>query len=217
MLQPVFSPTALPFPHLQRLSCCWKFLPPEHRSFSHPIFQRLTHLDINYSAQVSWSGLSSLENLIYFQLDCISAIQGEDEAAVLFVTIIETVASHLPKNLEVCLVFLRHEVYRHLMLTTSSDDLPASRLFRDIREGRHDAPILLSHSNVLAELPLYLDREERFCMHTIWTMHFVIETWTSLRQGHFDFWMSAKEEIDEVKGQARTVVRLCSPCLQRAF
>ena len=214
MLQPIFSPTALPFPHLQRLSICWKFLPPEHRSFSHPIFQGLTHLDINYSAQVSWSGLSSLENLIYFQLDCISAIQEEDEAGVLFVTIIETVASHLPKNLEVCLVVLQHVVYRHL---TSSHDLPARRLFDDITEGRYEAPVLLSHSNVLANIPLGLHREERFFMHTIWTMFFVIETWTSLREGHFDFWMSAKEGMDELKRQARTVVRWPSPCLQHAF
>ena len=199
MLQPIFSPTALPFPHLQRLSICWKFLPPEHCSFSHPIFQRLTHLDINYSAQVSWSGLSSLENLIYFKLDCISAIQAGAEAGVLFVTIIETVASHLPKNVEVYLVFLQHMVYRHLMLTRSSDDLLAMLLFTDIGEGRHEAPILLSHSNILANIPLDLDREERFFMHTIWTTLFPIQTWTSLREGHFDFWTSAKEELQMKK------------------
>jgi len=156
---------------------------------------------------VSWSGLSSLENLICFQLDCISAIQEEDEAGALFVTIIETVASHLPKNLEVCLVFLRHVVYRHLTFTTSSHDLPARRLFDDITEGRYETPIFLSHSNVLANIPLGLHREERFFMHTIWTMYFVIETWASLREGHFDFWMSAKEGIDKLKRQARTVVR----------
>jgi len=119
-------------------------------------------------------------------------------------TVIETVAAHLPKNLQVCLVFLQPVVYRHLMHTTSSNDLLASRLFQDIREGRHDAPILLTHSNILAELPSHLDREQRFFMHTIWTMHFVMETWTSLRQGHFDFWVDAKEEIEKLKKQART-------------
>ena len=192
ILHLLFASNGLSLPHLRRLSICWRSFPPDNRSFHMPIFQGLTHLDVNYSNEVSWSGLSSLQSLKYFRLDCLSAIQSADELEAHFETITKQVAPHLPSTVECCIVWLRSSL-RRSTYERLGGGARARQFLEDVETGRYDPRVILEWVSLRANRPnqSHVGRGDRY-MHFLCRMDDVIEPWAHLPGYSPDFSTEAR-------------------------
>jgi len=95
----LFVPNAFPFSNLRRLSIQWTMLPPEHRSFYHPIFQGLTHLEIDIGRKSCWNDFPQLKNLTNLRLNLRNAIIPGPGSFLFVLTVAVIICSKFPKSL----------------------------------------------------------------------------------------------------------------------
>ncbi|KAJ3566606.1 hypothetical protein NP233_g6885 [Leucocoprinus birnbaumii] len=201
VLRSLLSPDTLQLPYLRRLSLYWGSLPLEYRSFYHPIFKNLTHLDIDFSFEVSWTGLSSLENLRYFNLDCIAACLGTQslrEIAFQLEGIINIVVPNLPTSLRCFVVLIPSVVIGHFV-TGLNDDCTARAIYQEMVSGKYDARLVLGSSPEIPELSCEDTKEQQSFIHHVVPVPYDLSAWTYLPRDSTDFWMDAEEVIENRK------------------
>ena len=192
-LEPTLYPAALPFTNLRRLSILWKMLPSEHRSFHHPIFHGLTHLEID-PGDLSFWGLFQLNNLVHLRLN-ISHLRdiGDILYRDLFGRVFGTILSRLPTSTR----------YFTCVFGADQREIIDRRVrpgfFTNIQNGRFDPrfnlawspPIPQTYATWIAEKKTLRFKRDRRDVED------AVDSWIHLPHHYHDFWRRSEDEIDE--------------------
>jgi len=170
-MHPLFAPNALSFPHLRRLYIQWNILPPEHRSCHNPIFQSLTHLDIDIGSITCWSGFSELGNLTNLRIN-INMSQIRVQSGTRIVLITRFLLPEFPPSLK--------------YFAVSGFD---SRVCWITKTGLFDpCPVLSPSGNMFLRPPI---------VNVVFgNLYDAIKSWTYLPRCYYDSWRRAEVEID---------------------
>ncbi|KAF9449722.1 hypothetical protein P691DRAFT_811994 [Macrolepiota fuliginosa MF-IS2] len=208
ILESILSPNALPLPALRRLSLYLEILPLSYRSFHHPIFRSLTHLDIDFAPTLSWGGFSSLSNLTCFNLDCIMFCLGEEKRiqnlAAQLEAIVQTIVPNLPPALRCFIILIPSTIIKHFVIDEGEEADVTSYIYAELLMGKHDERIVLGSSGGIPQsLSAYWTARKNF-VHYIVPMPHELYAWTYLPRGQNDFWMEAEAIIMSRKQYLRS-------------
>ena len=196
-------PAALLFTNLRRLSILWEMLPSEHRSFHHPIFHGLTHLEIDpgdlsfwglFQLNNLWDGLFQLNNLVHLRLN-ISHLRDIDDILYrdLFERVFITILSRLPTSTR----------YFTCVFGADQREIIDRRVrpgfFTNIQNGRFDPrfnlawspPIPQTYATWIAEKKTLRFKRDRRDVED------AVDSWIHLPHHYHDFWRRSEDEIDE--------------------
>ncbi|KAF5352415.1 hypothetical protein D9756_006292 [Leucocoprinus leucothites] len=206
-LHSLLSPEAPYLACLRRLSIYWECLPLDYRSFYHPIFKNLTHLDIDFSPEISWASLSSLQYLTYFNLDCIATClndQSVQEIATNLEDIIHLVTPHLPINLLCFVILIPSTIIGHVVTDEADRGCTAQQIIHDIGTGEYDARIVLGSSPGIPESLCGDKEQQRIFMRQVLPVPYDLSAWTYLPRGHTEPWTHAEDIIMDRKRASRS-------------
>jgi hypothetical protein len=201
ILRSLLSPDTPSLPRLRRLSIYWGCLPIDYQSFHHPIFRNLTHLDIDFDPHIRWEVLALLENLKYFNLDCISAcsrVQNVKEATEGLETIIKLIIPYLPISLRCFLVLAPSSIIGRILFSHGDDACDAQQFCSDIVSGEYDVRLVLGSSPAIPMPPKWEHGQgQQDFVHSIVPVPYNLHAWAYLAPGHTDFWMEAEGIVEE--------------------
>jgi len=177
----LFVPNAFPSSNLRRLSIQWKMLPPEHRSFYHPIFQGLTHLEIDVGRKSCWDDFPQLENLTNLRLNLQKAMIRTSDRLLFVLMVAVTICSKFPTSLNY-ITFCFHPNHATKITTEA-----LNKFCYDVDTGKIDRRLLFDWS---CFTPSTVGGE--FNRH--W--YDFINSWVYLPRCYDDCWRREELEID---------------------
>lgn len=162
------------------------------------MFKNLTHLDIDFGFATPWDGLSSLENLSHFNLDCILSCTKQrslQAIAIHLESTIHTILPHLPLDLRCFIVLIPCTVIEQIVTEKLDETDVARQFYTGVVLGKHDERIVLGSSGGISQSLSAFRETRQDLVHYIVPVPYDLYAWTYLPRGHADFWMEAEDVI----------------------